>query len=168
MAIEIYEEYSEKPVKNGEKKTEQFVQKILPGIYERTKESGHFQNMKTHEPISLSEMSDDTKEDSSMYQKFIKKLQNLLLRSEKSPHLIGEFDAEDIHKMFGSYGKGRGEGNTHYFVEYLKNKSSILAAAIELTLDKHISHERLAKEIQKILSELTGEKIESRKKVVSM
>lgn len=168
MASETYEGRLGQPVKNIERTAEQFTQKILPGIFERTKESGHFQDSNTHKPISPSEMSDNIEEDSDIYQKFIKKLQNLLARAEKSPHLIGESDVQDVYRMFDLYGKGRGGDKTHYFVEYIKNKGSVLTAALKLALNGQITHERFARELKKILLELTGKALEPKKKTVSV
>lgn len=169
MSIEtrdLHKEALKEPEKISDKKIEQFIQKALPGIYDRTKDSGHFRNVKTHELISLSEMSDNISEDAYMYQKFKGKLENILIRAERKPYLIGESDVRDIHAMFKDYGKGRESGKIYYFVEYLKNKSAIVAAALELTLDGSMSKERFAHQLRRILSELTGKSIEIKKKKI--
>lgn len=167
MSIEtgkLREDALHQPEKVSKKKLENFIQNILPGIYDRTKQSGHFRDMKTQDLIQHSEMSDSISEDARMYEEFVKKLEHMLVRTEKSPHMIGESDVRDIHRMFAHYGEGRESGTTHYFVEYLKNKSGILAAACDLFLDRHISRERFAQEIQKILLECTGKMSRSKKK----
>jgi|GEM_PF-2019014 len=166
MAVEIHEAQIEQPKKDSERKIEQFTKRVLPGIYERTKESGHFRDMKTHELISPSDMSSDKEEDMKQYRVFTLQLHTLLSQSEKGSPVSLKDSENTIRTLFEGYGKGREQGQTHYFVEYLKNKSAQIIAALELVLDGYIPQERLTREIRKVLLELSGKEITKKKNQV--
>ncbi|MBI2644686.1 hypothetical protein HYW94_00725 [Candidatus Uhrbacteria bacterium] len=162
MAVEIGKEYQKLSHKESERKVEEFTTRILPGILKRTGRSGHFRHMKTQELIAPSQMSDNIEEDMKQYRTFTLQLHTLLTQNEKGK--VREADREKIRDMFHTYGKGREQGKVHYFIEYLKNKSAQIIAALELMLDGYIPQERLSQEIRKVLSELSGKEITLKKK----
>jgi hypothetical protein len=151
MTVETREVEIQYPKKIAEQKIEQFATRVLPDIFERTKASGHFRDMKTHELISPSEMSSNIEEDMKQYHAFTLQLHTLFTQSEKNDISLLRHSEEKIRDLFENYGKRREAGKTHYFVEYLKNKSA-----------------QILQEIQKVILEISGKEVKAKKRVVSI
>lgn len=137
-----------------------FHDSILPGILERTKKLGHFQDQANHKSLSPDEMSDCPKEDFVYYSRVvddIKKVLGFLEEEKDQTKLFSQLNVirSELDDEFKKYGAPDKQG-THYFSEYIRNKASILSLRIQRLGMGASTLEDVRKELDGLLWELTG------------
>lgn len=143
---------------------EEFNTVILPGILERAKGRGHFKARVSKKPIAVDKMSDDPQTDVQYYSLVVGLLREALRLTselERDPDRRRAIVLLLTHvreKVLGACEehKGRREGGTHYFAEYIDNKITTIDTAIQSIKSDALPLGEVIGELQNNLHEMVG------------